>query len=166
MHTHRQHGFTLIEVMLAVAIVALLAAIAIPLYQGYIAESRISTAIKDMRQMELILDDLALEGDLAALDGNDTSVRGVYLQSGQLRLDSPGATPAGHEPWLDPWGRIYRYRRPATLTDGGGSLSNGGTIPQGYDLFSQGVSDGIATDDVVRGCNGAFMGLSGDQPSC
>ena len=93
-------------------------------------------------------------------------MRGVYLQSGQLILGDTGTTPAGAEPWVDPWGRIYRYQRPPTRNDGGGNLSNDNTQPQGYDVFSQGVSTSDASDDLVRGCNGEFVGLQSDHPSC
>ncbi len=41
MSVRRQYGFSLIEIMIAVAILAIISAIAIPLYQGYIAEARI-----------------------------------------------------------------------------------------------------------------------------
>jgi prepilin-type N-terminal cleavage/methylation domain-containing protein len=166
MKRQRQQGFTLIEIMLAVAILAIIAAIAIPAYRGYISEARIGTVIKDIRQMELILNDLAMDAGLAALDAGNTTERGVYLLSGQLVLASPSATPSGAEPWLDPWGRIYRYQRPPTRTDGGGSVSNASTMPQGYDLFSQGVDAADASDDLVRGCNGEFVGLQSDHPSC
>ena len=41
---HASHGFTLVEVIVAAVIVAILAAVAIPLYSGYIRDSRMKTA--------------------------------------------------------------------------------------------------------------------------
>jgi type IV pilus assembly protein PilE len=131
----RQSGFTLIEIMIAVAILAILAAIAIPAYEGYIQESRYGTALKDMLQMQLILDDLASEDDLGALDNNTTSALGVFMgNDGSIAFaaTSAAAGPGGEPPWLDPWGNIYIYDRDDTATN-----------PQQYTLTSYGP-DGAA----------------------
>lgn len=167
MNTSRQNGFTLIEIMIVLAILAIITAIAIPLYQGYMAEARIGTSIKDIRQAELILNDLAMDASLNAVEPvgyTGGSALNVYQDSRGVVVAA--APPAGARAWLDPWGNGYQYERPPVLTVGG-VVSNNSTNPQGYDLYSRGP-DGVAgnADDVVRGCNGAFLGRAGDHPAC
>jgi len=45
MHHQRATGFTLIELMIVVAIIAILAAIAVPAYQDYVVRSQISEGV-------------------------------------------------------------------------------------------------------------------------
>ena len=44
-----QQGFTLIELMIVVAIIAILAAIALPAYQNYVAKSQLTAGLSDVR---------------------------------------------------------------------------------------------------------------------
>lgn len=45
----RNQGFTLIELMIVVAIIAILAAIALPAYQNYVAKSQATSGLADIR---------------------------------------------------------------------------------------------------------------------
>lgn len=47
-NTRSSQGFTLIELMIVVAIIAILAAIAIPLYQLYVARSQTTAALNEI----------------------------------------------------------------------------------------------------------------------
>ena len=57
-----QKGFTLIELMIVVAIIGILAAIAIPQYQNYIAKSQVSRVMSELGGIKTAVETCMLEG--------------------------------------------------------------------------------------------------------
>jgi len=78
----RTGGFTLIELMIAVAVVAILAAIAVPSYLESIRKSRRSDATTSLARIQLAQETYRLNntsyGTLAALGLGATSTEGYY----------------------------------------------------------------------------------------
>lgn len=57
-----QKGFTLIELMIVVAIIGILAAIAIPQYQNYIAKSQVNRVVGELSSIKTAVEACILEG--------------------------------------------------------------------------------------------------------
>jgi len=126
--SRRESGFTLIEIMVVLVIIAILGALIAPQILGRVDEARVTAARQDIRTLGTALDFYKMdnfrypttEQGLQALveKPDDPAVRnwraGGYLKSTTVPKD--------------PWGNEYRYLQPG---------SKGGA----YDLYSFG-SDG------------------------
>lgn len=60
---HAQKGFTLIELMIVVAIIGILAAIAIPQYQDYVARSQVSRVVGEVSALKTAIEENLMRGE-------------------------------------------------------------------------------------------------------
>lgn len=83
-----QQGFTLIELMIVVAIIAILAAIAIPQYQNYVARSAVTRLVGETAAYKTAVEDCLAQGDTACTDNAPAitatdSVNGITTTIGE-----------------------------------------------------------------------------------
>lgn len=137
--------------MLALVILSIVTAIAIPAYTGYVETSEIGRVIQEMKEIELIV-------------GNHKLDTGGYPDT----LDEVGVR------MLDPWGNPYQYLR----IEGAGNKAKGHQrkdhnlvpINSDFDLYSMGedgdsappLTAASSRDDIVRANNGAYYGYGKD----
>ena len=88
MKQQAQAGFTLIELMIVVAIIGILAAVALPAYQDYTARSQVSEAVTLASGLKATISEVwAVEGDLTGVSSGskglpaDDEVSGNYVSS-------------------------------------------------------------------------------------
>jgi general secretion pathway protein G len=135
--------------VIVVAMLATLAAIAIPIYQSYLDQARNTAAISDVQVLQLKIQ--------------------VYVEEEGKLPDSLSDLKWGN---LDPWGHPYQYLNFANAGPGwkGKARKDKFLVPLNstYDLYSNG-KDGqskppltakMSHDDIIRANDGAFVGLA------
>ena len=147
--SRQSKAFTIIELLIAVAILGVSAAIAIPIYNEYKVKLDNAIAITDIVNVQV-----AVESYFQANDVYPNSLTDVNMNL-----------------LLDPWGNAYQYLNLAGAPIGQ-VRKDQALVPinSDYDLYSKGP-DGASVapltamasrDDVVRANNGSFIGVAAD----
>ncbi|MFC4892510.1 pilin [Pseudofrancisella aestuarii] len=75
-----QKGFSLVELMVVIAIIAILAAVAIPMYSNYTSRAQIGTALASIGGIKSDIAETAMtKGTLTGVGSGSTSLNGVAL---------------------------------------------------------------------------------------
>jgi general secretion pathway protein G len=129
-----QAGFTLVELLVVLAIMAMLAGLVAPRVMEYFGRAKVDTA-------KLQVENIAAAMELHRLDVG----RYPSAQEGLQALVAPSGAPRWQGPYLqggtvplDPWGRPYRYRIP-------------GTEGRAFDVYSPGPSPESGDGAPARG---------------
>lgn len=145
----RRTGFTLMELMLTVAVFAVLMAVAIPGYRTYVLRAQNSVALADIGQIQLAVGHYAMSND------------------GNLPDDLATVNLAAK---VDPWGNPYYYHTTVAGTGNGLGRKDKSLHPinTDFDLYSSGP-DGQSVvqltakpsyDDIIRANDGNFLGVA------
>lgn len=147
----RHSGFSLLELMFAVAVGAILAAIAVPAYTRYVARVNTGAAIADIGKIHLAIDSYRLSND---------------------DHPPPDLASIGMAAMLDPWGQPYNYLSFDGLKGKGKMRKDKNLVPINteYDLYSVGPDgDSVppltakpSRDDIVMANDGGFIGVASD----
>ena len=146
----RSLGFTIIELMIVVAILGILSALSTVQYLSYIEKVRVTRAIFDIKKLQTEIDSYLFEGRPPPNRLADVGLGGK-----------------------DPWGFPYRY---LPLRNARGIQINAARarkdrflvpLNDDYDLYAIGkdgrtavsLASPLSQDDVVRANDGAFIGL-------
>lgn len=82
-------GFSLLQIMLAVAVIGILAVIAIPAYQDSVTRSRVAEALEFADQARVKVEEALMTGEQPPQDLLDTGGKSVDMMTGLLWVDAP-----------------------------------------------------------------------------
>ena len=143
-----QSGLTLAELVIVLAIIATLAAMAVPVIGDVLENSRVVRAIADIK---------VIESDIAAFE----------LQKGRLPAD---LAELGRGATRDAWGHAYEYLSfaAAGAKDKVRKDHNLHPLNSTYDLYSKGrdgasqaaLTAQASRDDILRANDGGYIGLA------
>lgn len=144
--SRRQGGFTLVEIGVALGLIAILTALAVPLYGGWQDRIKVKKAQDDIIAMSMVID--------------------TFLQDNG-RLPNSLAE-VGRANLADPWGAPYEYVDLTSVKGNGKARKDHSLVPLNtdYDLYSKGPDGASASpltakasrDDILRANNGRFVG--------
>jgi len=86
----KNQGFTLVEIMIVVAIIALLAVLALPSFDKSRKQSQGRRILNDARQMDNAIDEWALNNNMSDSANIDTSGASTYLKTTWKTVDVLG----------------------------------------------------------------------------
>ena len=147
-----QKGFTLIELMIVVAIIGILAAVAIPQYQNYIAKSQITRVVGELSALKTAAEVAVTEGKKVVLteaEVTDFATEASLGYTTSSLLDTP--TVADPEAATVSWTGTLGGQAAAAVK--GTTVTIARTVDGAYTCTITGAGSGWKDSYIPTGCS-------------